>query len=92
MRLLLNNRIVEIFSMKAIPTWKDSLASPEYYTVEIMVAERDGFKSVYLGDYNLDGTKETYNAAMQNFKDVLNHMTIHGYVEVGMFENFFRIY
>lgn len=93
MRMVFNNdSIEEIVYMSATPCWNETNGStednPEMYSVEYMMVCPDECAMETLGEYKLDGTKKTYQAAVENFERIIKQLAIAGYVFDSDFENF----
>ena len=99
MRIMFNGDMVEeIMEIDATPCWSPSKGSsednPEMYNVSFLkyitqygidhgVEEFD-----YVGEYNLDGTKETYEKAKANFRMICEKLLVNGWCRDTDFENF----
>jgi hypothetical protein len=82
--------ISEFSYIYAMPVWYPqngtSEDNPESYFVEVQFIGDSETES--LGEYILDGTKETYKKAQSNFKSVLEKLLEKGYCKAGDFKNF----
>lgn len=85
-----STHVDEVVQLDATPVWEKENNSdvPNYYVITIGMAIPDGFNFDYSGEYKLDGTKETYNAAVENFEKIVKHATEYGWFSEDMFENF----
>lgn len=92
MRIMFGNDSVnEFFSISATPCWRlpeTTEDNPEMYAVYYFFPTCNGFEGEYLGEYKLDGTKETYRAAVKNFHEIVKQLTVDGYVLDTQFKNF----
>lgn len=83
------NTIREIFEINATPAWKEGKSTqdnPSIYSVGILYAGDDEYQ--YAGNYKLDGTKETYEKAKENFEIVCEKLLTQGWCRDTDFENF----
>ena len=93
MRIIWDDDYVEeFFSLNATKGWENShdykKDIPDVYSVSMDTAAPNGFNFDYIGSYNLDGTKETYEAAVKNFKAIVHDAATNGYIYASQFENF----
>lgn len=90
MRIMFNGTdIEEIVSIELIPAWKMGKSTqdiPDYLGVTIISA--DSPDTEITGRYILDGTDETYQAAMDNYSSIAEQLLVKGYCRDSEFENF----
>lgn len=89
MRIMLDTTsIIEVTNISASPCWNPSKGTteenPEMYSVYVVC---DG-EGNYFGEYNLDGTTETYHAAVKNFEKICENLLTKGYCRISDFKNF----
>lgn len=82
--------ISEFSYIGATPVWNDGNEAgednPDYYVVSVQFIGNS--ESEPIGQYILDGTKETYKKAQSNFKSILEKLLEKGYCKVSDFKNF----
>lgn len=93
MRIMFRKDNVEEFvSINAVPCWaygKDvEKYGPDMYSVSMGITTPNEIKYDYVGEYALDGKKETYDAAVNNFEKICEQLLINGWVKAEEFENF----
>lgn len=97
MRLLLDQNesdlglhdIITFSEICNIPVWEteDSVNGiPHGITVHIFHNNKD-FDDLE-GQYNLDGTEETYKKAVKNYNKIIDQLLVYGYARMSDFENF----
>lgn len=89
MRIMYSSTAIdEITHISAVPCWSESQGTtkecPEMYSIFVV---EDG-DSNYLGEYILDGTTETYHAAVKNFEEICENLLTKGYCRISDFKNF----
>lgn len=91
MRIIFNkNTIREVLEISSAPAWKEGESTqdnPSMYSVDFLYAS-DSDEYQYVGNYKLDGTKETYEKAKANFETICEKMLIQGWCRDTDFENF----
>lgn len=93
MRIMHNKDFVEEFvSIDATPGWKEGKDvdkyGPDMYSVGMAIITVRGIEFEYVGEYKLDGKKETYDAAVQNFEKICEQLLTKGWVKSNQFKNF----
>ena len=89
--LMSDDSVEEVVSLDATSGWEhgaDTNDTPTMYSVSIRMFMADKLDFMYVGEYILDGTKETYEAAVKNFTAIVKHATEKGWFSAEMFENF----
>ena len=80
--------VEEFYSINASAAWNPEEGTtpenPSCYSVFMC----DPDIKEYRGCYNLDGTIETYQAAVKNFKKICKQLLVKGYCMADDFENF----
>ena len=84
------DRVEEFVSIDATPCWGPGKNehNPDMYSISIGTIMPDKIDFDYVGSYKLDGTKETYNAAVKNFESICEQLFTQGWVKADQFENF----
>ena len=87
-----DNGVEEFVSIEATPCWdrgknvnKDI---PDMYSVSLGMFAPTEINFDYIGEYKLDGKKETYDAAVKNFEKICEQLLTQGWVKENQFENF----
>lgn len=82
--------VEEIISINAVPAWEPDgdEDNPSMFVVEAFQYSVDGNETMPLGQYLLDGTKETYQKAVENFNNICVKAATCGWFETGDFKNF----
>ena len=81
--------IEEIQEVALIPGWRAGSNTDDIPTDLSITLVRFGKlwgESIY-GTYNLDGTKETFDRAIENYNKVINKLLVAGYCKISDFEN-----
>lgn len=82
----------EFVSINAVPAWgsgKDvEKDDPDMYSVNMGRITPRSIEFIYVGEYKLDGTKKTYEAACDNFKEICDHLLLNGWIKDEQFKNF----
>lgn len=81
--------VEEFVGISGTPCYKsvDSDIPCDYFvSLRAFTAEKLEFE--YIGKYKLDGTRETYEAAMENFEKICEHALTKGYIRESEFKNF----
>lgn len=90
MRIMFGEDTVrEIWEINSTPAWKEGESTqdnPSMYSVEILYAGDNEYQ--YVGEYRLDGTKETYEKAKLNFKSICEKLLTQGWCRDIDFVNF----
>lgn len=89
MRIMLDSTsIIEVTDISAVPCWNSDRGSteenPELYSIHVLQNDLGH----YFGGYNLDGTIETYHAAVKNFEEICENLLTKGYCRLSDFKNF----
>lgn len=89
MRIMLDSTsVIEITSISAMPAWDGtheiSEDNPDMYSI----AAVEGGEGIFLGNYKLDGSIETYRAAVKNFEEICENLLTKGYCRISDFKNF----
>ena len=81
--------VEEVVSLDATPGWlsEGEEDNPDDFFVEVRYGYGDN-DSFYLGSYDLDGTKETYQKALKNFNNICIKTAESGFFRLSDFENF----
>lgn len=93
MRLMISEfDVVEIIEAEIVPCWNGG-DNPDFLFVTLYLkgwdAKREDREFYELtGQYRLDGTKETYQKALANWKEISEKLLVHGYCKETDFENF----
>ena len=95
MRLLYNDykdmlSIEEFTFINAVPAWNPENGTtqdnPDIYSVFI---HRTGCEhGEYIGTYNINGSAEAYQAALENYKMIINKLLTKGYCKASDFKHF----
>lgn len=92
MRIMFGKDYVkEIIAIDATPSWKEGESTadnPGMYSISFFEPYRNENKYDYVGTYNLDGTKETYEKAKANFEMICEKLLTQGWCRDTDFENF----
>lgn len=93
MRIMFNGDYVEeILEIDCMKGWCNGLNietdPPCDFIVSMERPALKGFGYPDVGEYNLDGTQETYKKAEANYKSICEKLLIKGYVRDTDFENF----
>lgn len=84
------NEVYEFVSIDSVPCWgpgRDEY-NPDMYSVGIGKIRPDKIDFDYVGEYKLDGKKETFDAAVKNFEEICEQLLTKGWVRADQFENF----
>lgn len=90
--------VEEITEINASPVWKDPAnvdeKNPDCFIVTMYKAgwhtapqKKKEFFEIW-GEYNLDGTADTYKKAVENYNRICNQLLEKGFVRSSDFENF----
>ena len=83
--------VEEILSISATPCWDPKVTdenNPDMFAVDYFAHTTNGCELMDLGSYKLDGTPETYQAAVKNFNSICIKAAETGYFRLSDFENF----
>ena len=98
MRLMFDEfNVVEIIEAEIVPCWNGGNGSahrnPDFLFVtlyqtgwDLKREDREFYE--FTGQYRLDGTKETYQEALANWKEISEKLLVHGYCKATDFKNF----
>lgn len=83
----------EILCLNAVPMWNaghtDDLAPDLFYVTAITAADTDDDEEImYIGEYEMDRTRGTYEKAVANFNRICEKAAVHGYFRLSDFQNF----
>ena len=84
-------QIEEFTEFDAVPTWMQNSTGKESNADGLFLsATRAGQdpSGDYIGEWKLDGTPETYQAALQNYMEIVNQLLTAGYIKASDFKNF----
>ena len=84
------NEVYEFVSIDAVPCWgpERDEHNPDMYSVVMGRITPDKIDFDYVGEYKLDGKKETFDAAVKNFEEICEQLLTKGWVRADQFENF----
>lgn len=82
--------VITISEMYAVPTWaSESNAGDIPNGIFVYFSNNNSDVADELeGEYNLDGTEETYQAAIANYNKICEQLLVSGYARMSDFENF----
>ena len=81
--------IEEIQEVYLTPTWDKGSNTddiPDDLTINLICFRKPYDESI-CGGYNLDGTPETFDRALENYNKVVNQLMFTGYCKITDFEN-----
>ena len=93
MRLMLDEfDVIEIIEAEIVPCWNGG-DNPDFLFVTLYSTGWDAKREdrefyEITGQYRLDGTKETYQKALANWKEISEKLLVHGYCKETDFKNF----
>ena len=91
MRIMFSkNEVKEFVSIDATPCWgpRKNEHNPDMYSVWMGMITPNKIDFDYVGEYKLDGRKETFDAAVKNFEEICEQLLTKGWVRADQFENF----
>lgn len=82
----------EIWNLSAVPSWNGQSViddnNPDEFTVGVFEPTTNGGEFRYIGEYQLDGTPEGYEAARRNFEEVATQAAEKGYFRMSQLKPF----